>query len=58
MNDQEQTTKFNVVGDKDQNFMRTETIDRRMIYREANINLQFRVLDSILKWVIKKDYQL
>ena len=49
MNDQEQTTKFNVVGDKDQNFMRTETIDRRMIYREANINLQFRVLDSILK---------
>ena len=49
MNDPEQTTKFNVVGDKDSSFMRTENMDRRIIYEEANIKQQFRVLDSILK---------
>ena len=40
---------MHVHGNNKQNFMKTEIIDRRSIYEEANTALQFHLLDSILK---------
>ena len=47
--DQNQTEMMHVHGNNKQNFMKTEIIDRRSIYEEANTALQFHLLDSILK---------
>ena len=47
-NDQNQTVKLNVHGDKKSNFMVAESIDRRRIYEESNTAQQFQILDSIL----------
>ena len=47
--DQNQTERMHVHGNKQQNFMETKIIDRRSIYEESNTALQFNILDSILK---------